>query len=75
MKLLDTKLQFFYRLRNDRNRGYETAKEKIWVRNNRNYRYEMTENYGYETARVRKDWRPSKFVNRVFKTLDLVAKG
>ena len=33
MKLLDTKLQFFKRLRNDQNRGYEKAKEKIRVRN------------------------------------------
>ena len=54
MKLLYTKLQ----LRNDQNRGYETAKEKVRVRNNRNYGYEMTENYGYETARVRNDWLP-----------------
>ena len=48
-------------LRNYQNRGYETAKEKIWVRNNRNFGYEMTENYGYETARVRNDWLPMSY--------------
>ena len=61
MKLLDTKLKFFNRLRNYQNRGYETAKEKFWVRNNRNFGYEMTENYGYETARVRNDWLPMSY--------------
>ena len=55
MELLDTKLQFFSRLRNDQNRGYETAKEKNRVQYNRNYGYEMTENYGYKTARIRID--------------------
>ena len=62
MKLLDTKLQFFKRLRNDQNRGYEQPKKKFGYNknseNNRNYAYEMTENYGYETARVRNDWLP-----------------
>ena len=36
MKLLDTKLPFFKRFRNDQNRGYETAKEK----------------FGYETTEI-----------------------
>ena len=46
---------FFKRLRNDQNRGNETAGEKSQVRINRKYGYEMTENHSYEMSRVRND--------------------